>query len=116
MNLKTLRQILKACADDTRLRILSILSDKELTVKDICAALGVSQPNISKHLSRLRLLKVVKDKRTGNKVFYSLNKSIDTFQGQIASFIVSRFYAVAIFKKDKEALRKLKKRSGSLAS
>jgi len=116
MNLKTLRQILKACADDTRLRILNILSSKELTVKDICTVLGVSQPNISKHLSRLRLLKVVKDKRVGNQVYYSLNKSIDTFQGQIASFIVSRFKAVAVFKKDKEALRKLEKRSNTSAS
>ena len=52
MNLKTLRQILKACADDTRLRILNILKEKELTVKEICATLKISQPMISKHLTR----------------------------------------------------------------
>jgi ArsR family transcriptional regulator len=110
MNLKSLRQILKACADDTRLRIIHILKKDVLTVKDICEILNVSQPTISKHLAKLRLLKVVADKRIGNLVYYSLNKATNSFQGQIASFIVSQFSDVSAFKKDKEEMRKLRRK------
>ena len=110
IKLKALRQILKACADDTRLRILNILNHKELTVKELCGVLNISQPTISKHLSRLRLLKIVNDKRAGNLVYYSLNKNHDSLQGKISSFIVSQFSDITAFKKDKEAMRDLKKR------
>lgn len=106
MNLKSLRQIFKVCADDTRLRIVSLLEGKELTVKEICFILKANQPTISKHLSSLRLLKVVIDRRVGNLVYYSLNKDTKSPEGKIVSFILSHFHDVPVFKKDKEALRK----------
>ncbi|MBL7131919.1 MAG: winged helix-turn-helix transcriptional regulator [Candidatus Omnitrophica bacterium] len=108
MTLKRLRQVLKGCADDTRLRILNILRDEQLTVKDICKVLSVSQTSISKHLSKLRLLKIVADRRAGNLVYYSLDTLSDTFQNKIVIFIILQFPDVKIFKKDKETLRKMR--------
>ncbi|MFA7676766.1 MAG: metalloregulator ArsR/SmtB family transcription factor [Candidatus Omnitrophota bacterium] len=110
MSLKTLRQIFKACAEDTRLRILNILNGRELTVKEICSYLGVSQPAASKHLSRLRLLRIVIDRREGNLVYYGLNLSPDLPQRKVVSFIISQFKNVNIFKKDNEAMRNGKKK------
>ena len=112
MSLVTLRQIFKACAEDTRLRILSLLSGNDLTVKEICAYLGISQPTISKHLARLRILKIVLDKRKGNLVYYALNRNLDSPQVKIINFIVSQFQGVDTFRKDKEALHKEKDGSG----
>jgi len=103
VTLKTLRQIFKACAEDTRLRIINVLAEGELTVKDICAILKIRQPTASKHLARLRLLKVVFDRRKGNLVFYRLNKNPDFPQHRITGFIVSEFKATETFASDKKA-------------
>lgn len=98
MTLKTLRQILKALSDDTRLRIINLLSKKELTVTDICKTLKASQSSVSKHLVRLRLLKMVKDRRDGVYVIYSLNR--DSEQGQAVKAILSDFSEIKVFQKD----------------
>ena len=110
MTLKNLRQVLKGCADDTRLRILSILFHNQLTVKEICKVLNISQTSVSKHLSRLRLLKMVIDKRDGNLMYYSFNKHSDNFQNKIVVFVVSQFSDLKIFQHDRESLRKLRRK------
>lgn len=108
MTLKTLRQLLKACADDTRLRIINALSDRELTVKSICALTKSTQPTVSKHLAKLRLLKIVSDRREGNLVYYCLNRDPDSPQRRIVSFIVSQFSDIEIFERDKKEVRRRK--------
>ena len=104
MNLKKLRQILKALADDTRLRIVSLLYRQELTVKRICNTLKVSQSTISKHLVRLRLLKIVIDRRQGNFIYYKLNRDSD--QGKIVGFLISQFGGGEIFSNDAKYLKR----------
>ena len=106
MTLKRLRQILKALADDTRLRIVNILMHRELTVNEICSILRINQPTISKHLVRLRLLGIVFDKRVKNYVYYSLNLNAD--EGKIIRFITSTFKDLNTFEKDEERLKKQK--------
>ena len=104
MNLQVVRQILKGCADDTRLRIIHLLNNNELTVKDICTSLQLNQPTISKHLTRLRLLKLVIDKRKGNSVYYSLNRTPNSIQNTVISFINTEFSHLERFKKDRKAI------------
>jgi len=103
MFLKDLRLALKALGEDTRLRIVNILQKKELTVKEICYALQVSQPSCSKHLARLRLLEIVIDRREGNLIFYRLNS--DSAQSRIVSFVLKENEDLPEFKKD---IKKLK--------
>jgi len=107
--LKTLRQVFKACSDDTRLRIINVLAEKELTVKDICAVLKIRQPTVSRHLMRLRLIKLVFDRRKGNLVFYRLNKNPDFPQCRITDFIASQFRTTEIFASDKRSTRRTKR-------
>ena len=72
---KTYSKYFKAFGDPTRLRILTLLAPRERTVGDIVKAIGLSQPTISRHLAVLREAGVVVDRRQGQQVFYSLNKS-----------------------------------------
>ena len=65
----------KAIGDPSRLRILYLLSGKELTVNEIAEKIGLSQSTISRHLAILRDAEVAIDRREGQKVFYSLNIS-----------------------------------------
>jgi ArsR family transcriptional regulator len=66
-------ELFKTLSDETRLRILLLLSHKELCVCEISDILDESQPKVSRHLSKLRDMGYVKDERQGQWVFYSLN-------------------------------------------
>jgi len=65
----------KAFGDPTRLRILAFLSGGESTVGDIVREVGLTQPTISRHLAILRDAGIVADRRQGQQVYYSLNKT-----------------------------------------
>lgn len=106
MDLDTLRFTLKALANDTRLRMFNLLNQKELTVTDICAVLGISQPTVSKQLMRLLLLKILTSRREGNFVYYKLDGSSE--YGRIIQFIISASNDLEAFKADKEKLNTLK--------
>ena len=70
-------KILNALSEDIRLRILELLRKKERTPTEIVKALGTTQPNISHHLRILEDSWIIKSKREGKKIIYSLsNKEI----------------------------------------
>ena len=64
---------IKAVGDRTRLQILRILLDGEECVTDIARRLGLAQPRISHHLTILRNSGLVRDRRSGKQIFYSVN-------------------------------------------
>ena len=65
-------RVCKAIADPKRLLIINELRDRELSVGDLCDALGLSQSNASQHLAVLRERGIVSARRAGSNVFYSL--------------------------------------------
>lgn len=67
---------LKAVADPTRLRILHLLREGECCVGDLVTAVGGTQANISKHLAVLRGAGLVKARRAGMNVCYSLEEPV----------------------------------------
>ena len=68
----TLVAALRAAGETTRLRILSLLSDSDLTVKDLTHILGQSQPRISRHLKLLADAGLVARSAEGAFAFYRL--------------------------------------------
>ena len=69
-----LAQIFAALSDPTRLRLLDALARAgELCVCDLCALLGLRQSNVSHQLRLLRALRLVKNRRAGRLVIYSLD-------------------------------------------
>jgi len=73
--LSALSELFKVFADPTRLSILSALSETELCVCDLSALLGASQSAVSHQLALLRTASLVKYRREGKTVFYSLADS-----------------------------------------
>jgi ubiquinone/menaquinone biosynthesis C-methylase UbiE/DNA-binding transcriptional ArsR family regulator len=63
---------LKAAAEPTRLRILLLLADAELSVKDLTRVLGQSQPRISRHLKLLHEAGLIERSREGSWVYFTL--------------------------------------------
>ena len=68
-----LADLFKTFGDPTRIRILYALSVQELCVCDIAALLQMGQPAISHQLRMLKQLRLVKFRREGKTVFYSLS-------------------------------------------
>jgi ArsR family transcriptional regulator len=67
--------IFKALSDETRLRIIKLLEKGELCVCDITAALDMVQPKVSFHLNTLREAGLIKDRKEGRWIHYSLENS-----------------------------------------
>ncbi|RMG90855.1 MAG: ArsR family transcriptional regulator [Chloroflexi bacterium] len=68
-------QFAKAIADETRQKIMKLLCCEWLCVNDVVARLGnVSQPTVSHHLGILRDAGLVKTRREGKQIFYTLNQ------------------------------------------
>lgn len=113
MKLKEARQILKSFADDTRLRIINLLSKKQLTVNEICQILEKNQPTVSKHLARLRLTRIIGDKRKGMNVYYFLIKPKDKEHKELLNTIIYGLKDLEVFKQDAEKLQTLKKKKAA---
>ena len=66
-------ELFKNFADSTRIRILYTLFNKELSVSEICELLNMNQSAISHQLRILKNSKLVKNRREGKTVYYSLD-------------------------------------------
>lgn len=71
--LEALTQIFSIFADSSRIRIISALLDREMTVGEICAAVEMSQSAVSHQLRILRNTRVVKFRRDGRNTWYLLD-------------------------------------------
>ncbi len=67
-----LAELFKVFGDSTRVKILYCLFDTELCVGDIAQALGMTQTAVSHQLRVLKANKLVKCRRDGKSMFYSL--------------------------------------------
>lgn len=67
-----LADLFKVFGDPTRIRILSVLSKQELCVQDIAYALSMTQSAISHQLRILKQSALVKFRREGKTIYYSL--------------------------------------------
>ncbi len=73
--MNNLSESFKVLADPTRLKIILILSAAELCVCDITALLSVSVSAVSHHLRLLRSQRMVKFRKVGKMVYYTLDDS-----------------------------------------
>lgn len=71
----SLAELFKALGDPTRVKILFSLLTRELCVCDLAAVIGVSESAVSHQLRMLRTLRLVKYRRDGKVLYYSLADS-----------------------------------------
>jgi len=90
-----LATIFKALSDETRLRIIKLLEQGELCVCDITAALDMVQPKVSFHLSTLKEAGLIKDRKSGKWIHYSLSDS-DLFKRMLLVSVCEKAAGVLI--------------------
>lgn len=69
---RSLAEMFKVFADETRLRIICSLLNEELCVCDLCELLNLNQSTVSHQLQILRTSKLVKYRKEGKQVYYTL--------------------------------------------
>lgn len=73
--LDTIVDVLKTIAESTRLRILNLLADGDLTVSELTEILGQSQPRVSRHLKLMLDAKLIKRQQEGSWALFRLSRN-----------------------------------------
>ena len=81
--MKEFTKLLKALSHETRLKIMVLLSQKELCVCEIEKQLNLSQAKVSRHLTVLKHAGLVKDRREGLWIYYSIDKPKDPINKKV---------------------------------
>lgn len=68
-----LAELFRALGDASRIRILSAIADEELHVGAIAAIAGISESAVSHHLRGLRQMRLVRARKDGREVYYTLD-------------------------------------------
>jgi ubiquinone/menaquinone biosynthesis C-methylase UbiE/DNA-binding transcriptional ArsR family regulator len=102
-----LNSALKAAGEETRLRVLALLAEAELTVSDLTEILRQSQPRISRHLKLLAEARLVDRFREGSWAFFRLAEHGET--AEVARTLVARLDpADPVIARDRERLAEVR--------
>jgi ArsR family transcriptional regulator, zinc-responsive transcriptional repressor len=65
-------EVFRMLADPTRIKVLWALTGGELSVNELAEQVGKAAPSVSQHLAKLRMARLVRTRREGTTIFYSL--------------------------------------------
>jgi ArsR family transcriptional regulator, zinc-responsive transcriptional repressor len=65
-------EVFRMLADPTRIQVLWALADAELSVNELAERVGKPAPSVSQHLAKLRMARLVRTRRAGTTIFYSI--------------------------------------------
>ncbi len=109
--------ILKALADETRLRILQLLAEGELCVCELMAVLELPQSTVSRHLSYLKNSGWLEDRREGVWMYYRINEGISPLAGELLPVLAEHMKQTRQGEADNHSLgrfqQELKRKSGN---
>ena len=98
---------LRLLADPTRLRLLLLLEQEELSVAELQDILGMGQSRISSHLAQLKRAGVVEDRRAGKNVYYGLTngRKLDPQHAKVSELTRVLAREMPETKRDRTALK-----------
>lgn len=103
-----LLDILKALADETRLRILSQLLKGEMCVCEIEECLGLTQSNASRHLTALKKAGILESSKSAQWIYYKINKSFITEHTQLYHYLLEKICELPCYETDCQNYEKCK--------
>jgi len=109
VELKETTKLYRALSDETRLRILFVLSRGKFCVQDLTEILEVPQSTISRHLGVLGNVRLVNDKRVGTRVFYSLAKPEGVIHKKVLECIQKIFPGFRVIQEDDKRISSFKR-------
>ena len=110
--MKDTAQLFKALSDETRLRIIALLTHGELCVCDLMEVMGLPQSTVSRHLATLRQAGLVEDRRQGVWIYYRLFHGDGAFFDDLCELLQRHLAEAPQTVRDREALAAF--RAGSI--
>ena len=107
--MEQLARMYKALSEEMRLRIMMLLTHGELCVCDLTAIFNEGQSKVSRHLTYLKHSGLVKSRRVGTWMHYSIKEPSDTTIDAQLTFMKQQFTQLSIFKDDEQKLEDVKK-------
>ncbi len=105
--MRELVKVFKALSDETRIRLLKLLQQRELCVCELMQALDMTQSRVSRNLGILKDAGLVNDRRDGLWVHYSLDeKSFNEYAGPLLELLKSWSNSDEMVLRDLEGLSK----------
>ena len=101
-----LDKIFKALADRNRVRIIKLLEKKKMCVCELASVMGATQPNISKHLKKLKSAGLICDEQKGLWTDYFLCTPKDVYARALLKNLRSWLNNDSLIKKDLEKAKK----------
>lgn len=83
-----LRAFFEGLADFHRMKMIDLLLEREMNVTAICAHFAMKQPSVSHHLSVLKKGGIVKTRRQGKEILYSVNRK---YISSVMTYYFARF-------------------------
>ena len=102
MGMASILQSLRALSEPTRLRLVAILLEEELTVAELQEALGMGQSRISASLGMLRRQGLVLDRRVGKNIYYA---AVPTAMAPLRGAVAAAVAELAEGERDRQALQ-----------
>lgn len=68
-----LAELFRSLSDPTRVRLISVMVQGEINVSSLAHEVGISESSVSHHLRGLRQMRLVRARKDGRQVFYSLD-------------------------------------------
>lgn len=65
-------EVFRMLADATRVQVLWALTSREMSVNELAEHVGKPAPSVSQHLAKLRMARLVRTRREGTTIFYSM--------------------------------------------
>jgi DNA-binding transcriptional ArsR family regulator len=65
-------EVFRMLADATRVQVLWALAGREMSVNELAEHVGKPAPSVSQHLAKLRMARLVRTRRAGTTIYYSL--------------------------------------------
>ncbi len=106
LDVRPLTRLFRALGDETRLRIVALLSHGELCVCHLEAALDLNQSTASRHLGILKAAGVVDSRREGTWVYYSITEQEHGTVAKALDVLTKTFGAERALRLDHAKLRK----------
>lgn len=97
--------MLKAFADETRLRMFYLIVQSDLCVCEIEACLELTQSNASRHLNTLKKAGILDSYKIAQWTYYKINEEFIKDNQELYMYLIKKMEESHLYKKDMETLR-----------
>lgn len=105
--MRELLAVMKALADENRLRIVAALKEQELCLCQLVELLGLATSTVSRHASILQQARLVESRKAGRWTYFRLAEQAPPVAADANELVISRSHGTAQMRADRKRLKRI---------